>query len=97
MFSHKQKVGFLMMQLNSFLGKHPVQFSMNQLEKVTGYKPAKSTCEFCLKYESCLENCILLLLILSLFSPTALFGLRLYVPVNNFSVMSGRFPGLNQY
>ena len=26
-----------------------------------------------------------------------LFGLRLYVPVNNFSVMSGRFPGLKQY
>ena len=25
-----------------------------------------------------------------------LSGLRLYVPVNNFSVMSGRFPGLNQ-
>ena len=26
-----------------------------------------------------------------------LFGLRLYVPENNFSNMSGRFPGLNQY
>ena len=26
-----------------------------------------------------------------------LFWLRLYVPVNNFSVMSGHFPGLNQY
>ena len=25
------------------------------------------------------------------------FGLRLYVPVNNFSVMSGHFPGFNQY
>ena len=25
------------------------------------------------------------------------FGLRFYVPVNNFSVMSGRFLGLNQY
>ena len=24
-------------------------------------------------------------------------GLRLYVPVNNFSVMLGRFPGLNQF
>ena len=24
-------------------------------------------------------------------------GLRLYVPVNNFSVMLGRFPGVNQY
>ena len=26
-----------------------------------------------------------------------LFVLRLYVPVNNFSNMSGRFPGLNEY
>ena len=26
-----------------------------------------------------------------------LFGLRLYIPVNNFSVMWGCFPGLNQY
>ena len=26
-----------------------------------------------------------------------LFGLRLYVPVNTFSNMSGRFPGLNHY
>ena len=26
-----------------------------------------------------------------------LFSLRFYVPVNNFSVMSGRFYGLNQY
>ena len=26
-----------------------------------------------------------------------LFGLRLNIPVNNFSVMSGHFPGLNQY
>ena len=26
-----------------------------------------------------------------------LFGLRLYVPVNNFSVMFRRFPGLKQY
>ena len=26
-----------------------------------------------------------------------LFGLRFYVPVNNFSVMTGRFPGLDQY
>ena len=26
-----------------------------------------------------------------------LFELRLFVPVNNFSVMLGRFPGLNQY
>ena len=26
-----------------------------------------------------------------------LFGVRLYVPVNNFSVMLGRFPWLNQY
>ena len=26
-----------------------------------------------------------------------LFGLRLYIPDNNFSVMLGRFPGLNQY
>ena len=26
-----------------------------------------------------------------------LFGLRLYIPVNNFSVMSGCFAGLNQY
>ena len=26
-----------------------------------------------------------------------LFGLMLYVPVNNFSIMSDRFPGLNQY
>ena len=26
-----------------------------------------------------------------------MFGLRLYVQVNNSSVMSGRFPGLNQY
>ena len=28
---------------------------------------------------------------------TCLFGLRLYVPINNFSVMSGHFSGLNQY
>ena len=33
-----------------------------------------------------IENCLFVL-----------FGLRLYVPVNNFSVMSGRFPWLNQY
>ena len=26
-----------------------------------------------------------------------LFGLRLHVPVNTFSVMLGRFPGLNQH
>ena len=26
-----------------------------------------------------------------------LFGWRLHVPVNNFSVMSGRFPGFNQH
>ena len=26
-----------------------------------------------------------------------LFGIRLYVPVINLSVISGRFPGLNQY
>ena len=26
-----------------------------------------------------------------------LFGSRFYVSVNNFSVMSGGFPGLNQY
>ena len=26
-----------------------------------------------------------------------LFGLRLYVPVNNFTIMLRRFPGLNQY
>ena len=28
---------------------------------------------------------------------SCLFGLRVYVPVDNFSVMSGRFPELNQY
>ena len=26
-----------------------------------------------------------------------LFGLRLYIPVNNFSVKAGHFPELNQY
>ena len=31
------------------------------------------------------------------FNEDFLFGLRLYVPVNNFSVMSGRFSMLNQY
>ena len=30
-------------------------------------------------------------------SEAFLFGLRLYVPVHNFSVMSGSYPGLNQY
>ena len=33
----------------------------------------------------------------ALFLFVCLFELRLYVPIDNFSNMSGRFPGLNQY
>ena len=34
----------------------------------------------------------------SIYDPLrVLFVLRLYIPVNIFSVMSGRFPGLNKY
>ena len=43
----------------------------------------------------CLEGLLLLNMIHD--NACFLFGLRLYVPVNNFSVMSGRFPRLNQY
>ena len=31
------------------------------------------------------------------YQEVAIFELMLFVPVNNFSVMSGRLPGLNQF